>query len=454
MSAREPHVAVVVAFGPEVRSLIFSGLVERLARRMRVTVLTPNPHSAAFRSLPPGVAVVALPTGAEPRALGRLRGRALGLQRAWQERRGMRKWSHYAAPGAPRSILGRAGRRVAGSWTVRLATALERTAGAWAGTDAAVAECFTALGIDALLASSYSTGRMIPLLQTAHNLGIATVIATNSWKDVHTQAHVPVPLTRLLLWTREDVAELRQRNPLLRAGRVDAVGSLHLDAVRRAPVMPRDEFCAAAGLDPARPILCYTAASPAAVDGEIETVAALARDIASARIAHRPQLVIRTNPMEDGTRFASLAGLPGVVVQRPEWEWNAADDWCCTLPGDLRTWASTIAHSAANVSIPSTVTLEFAIQRKPVLNVCFDTLAGVAPERSASRFWEADFYASMRGMPGVLPVFSHAELVARVERVLGATAAPAGESPALDALAAGAVEAVERHLDEVLQAGR
>lgn len=411
-----PHVAVVVAFGPEVRSLIYSGLIARLAAEHEVTVLAANPASAAFDALPASVRVEPLP-GPEAPALSPWRYRVLRLHQAWLERQGRGKWSH-AAPrrGAPRAkdrLLG----RIATPRAIRLAAFLERAGGRAFGTRPAVAERLRELGIDLVLACSYTSPRVLPLLQTADNLGIPAVIATNSWKDVFVQAHVPVRPARLLLWTASDVAELGARNPFFPAGRAVAVGSLHLAAVGAADVLPRGEFCARFGLDPARPVVCYTAAAPNAVDGEPEVLREMIRSLATLPAAARPQVVVRANPMEDGSRFEPLlAGTPDVVLQRPEWEWDAERDWCCALPGDLRLWASTIAHSAANVSIPSTVTLEFLAAGKPVVNVRYDRVPGLPPERSARRFWEADFYRRIREMSGVHAASGPAELRSLLER--------------------------------------
>ena len=60
------------------------------------------------------------------------------------------------------------------------------------------------------------------------------------------------------------------------------------------------------------------------------------------------------------------------MIQKPMWEWDPANDWNCPLAEDSEMWVGTVLHAALNVSIPSTVTLEFAGPGKPVVNVCFD----------------------------------------------------------------------------------
>lgn len=415
------RIAIVIAHGPEVRGLIHSGLLARLAATNDVTILTSNPESIAFRQVPPEVTVQAIP-GRESAGNGRWRNRVLRLNRSWLEAQGRQKWSHRPSPAQPSRGLARwLVRRLATDRVLSVVVALEQMAGSAFGTDRDVASCLEALGIDLLLTCTYNSTRVRPLLQTARNLGISTIVTVNSWKDVYVQSHVSVPISRLLLWSESEVAEFTSRNPFFPPGRTLAVGSLHLAALARENPLPRKEFCARYSLDPDRPIVCYSAAAPDAVAGEVETVRELVERLISIDLSHRPQLLIRANPMEDGSRFSKIAAdSPDVVIQRPEWEWNPDRDWCCALATDLRLWASTIAHSIVNISIPSTVTLEFLAWNRPVLNICFDAEGRSSAERSAERFWDAEFYRPIRNRPGVHGASSADELLGFLETELRA----------------------------------
>jgi hypothetical protein len=259
-----------------------------------------------------------------------------------------------------------------------------------------------------------------PALQTARNLGIKTLILTNSWKDVYVCPHIPVPPTRLVVWNEVAREDLLSANPNLKAETVGVGAPLQLDHflnVRK--VMNREEFCCKAGIDPSRPYISYTAASPAAVEHEELVVEALAKAICDGRLPRHAQILLRVNPMEDGRRFAGFAAkYPFVVIQRPMWEWDAANDWNCPLVEDSEMWVGTVLHAALNVSIPSTVTLEFAGPEKPVVNVCFDLPQPLSAERSCRRFWDAPFYAEAKRSPLVEGAFSVDELVSRVATAL------------------------------------
>ena len=94
--------------------------------------------------------------------------------------------------------------------------------------------------------------------------------------------------------------------------------------------------------------------------------------------------------------FLLIKDDPNLVIQKPEWEWMPEQDWCCPLPSDVPTWVFIVSNSLMNVSISSTVTLEFARLDRPVINVCFDLPVALEPTLSNKRFWDADFYSDVR----------------------------------------------------------
>ena len=167
---------------------------------------------------------------------------------------------------------------------------------------------------------------------------------------------------RLIVSSKDAARNVVLMNPRLKPDTVLVSESLHLEPFSRpSRIMGRVELCEALGLNPARPYVCYTAASPAAVVKEDRIVSFLLAAVADGSIRGNPQIVLRLNPMEDGSRFDTLRSLyPSLVVQKPQWEWQRDIDWCCPLESDITTWVGTVAHAALNVSVPSTVSLEFA----------------------------------------------------------------------------------------------
>lgn len=408
----------MVVSGPEARSVFQSGLTEAIAAAGgRPLVLTRNPRS---QGVPSSLPAEALPFPYEVPWLSRYRQRVRALRQRWLASQGQRLWRHRPPTGrAPTAPLSPP------LSLVELASTMERSLSNRFGGHPDWEDSLARLGIGAIVCTSLGSPRSLPPLASARKMGIPIHIAPNSWKDQFINPHLHIWPDKLMLWNQTQADAIKHSNPRLPARRVEVTGSLHLEALHRVDAVPRSEFLKRSALDPARPYFCYTAASTSAVENEeaiIETVLG-----ALATIPERPQLVLRANPMGERERFLALQGrFPrDLVVQQPQWEWDPILDWCSPLPEDLENWRSTIYHSTANISIPSTVTLEFLAMNRPVINITFDAESG-PNSHSNQRYWDAPFYADLRSNPLVHPVGKETGLAAVLRSILANNTGPTG----------------------------
>jgi len=138
--------------------------------------------------------------------------------------------------------------------------------------------------------------------------------------------------------------------------------------------------------------------------------------IANGKVAPDVQIVVRTNPMDETGLLAETlrADLPDVLIAKPDWRWDKKRNWCFQRQGDLLLYNSLLHYSAASVGVPSTVTVECAIADLPTVNLGFD-LPGPLPQTGSPRkFWDADFYESVRRAGAVTLASNPAELCQRV----------------------------------------
>lgn len=422
MTGGKKHITLLIAFGPEVRAFLHSGLATHLAQHYDVSLITANPDSAVFTD-GPTLPTQPLPAAQEPPLLRRWRGWARAARIGWLRAQGRQRWRHYLAnmPQHQAQASNPLLTWLAGQgWFANGIGAAERQLARQTGTHPAWADLYHALGTDCLILASHNNPRTLPALQTARNLGLKTLIITNSWKDIYTSPHVAVPPDRFVVWTTRTADDLAAANPHLTRANIEVSSSLHMarffDAAQH---MDRATFCAQTGLDPDRPYLCYTAASPAAVINEEAIVRYILEASARGDFPEQPQVLLRINPMEDGTRFAELdAQYPDLIVQQPQWEWQKEREWNAALEVDVALWVATVAHAALNVSISSTVTMEFASLRRPVINICFDLPQDLPPAQTNRRFWDADFYAEVRASDYAIPATSGPELLGHIRRIL------------------------------------
>lgn len=382
-----PVIALLIAYGPETRALLQSGLAERLASRSRTLLVTSRPQSPALKVW--GGHVLQMPEAPE----------SLGMQRV----RGLSK----------RLRLGLRGPVVSGvACTERLVSSVLGGSSAWT-------VFLRRNGIDALIAASYSSARTLPALQSARNLSLPTIVLLNSFKDVYKQPYAAATPSALSVFGEREVELFRGKNPGYR-GELRAGGSLHLAAaLSRRGEISRNDLCRRLRLDPRRPIVTYCAAAPGSSVDEVNWVRKIAREAPTWR--GRPQLLIRGNPMDETRRFEGVRA----SIWHPSWEWRRERDWCCPAPHDTPLWAAALEQSAMCISAPSTVTTEFLAFGKPVVNLCGPS--------AWQRLWQDEFYAEARETGWATGTFDMAGLRDAAERALsGEVTAPRPDFASVD----------------------
>lgn len=420
---KKKTVAILIAFGPEVRSFIYSGLARNLISKHNVIIFSLLTDSQAFARLPQEIKVIKLPLAGESSFLVRFRHLLQFIHGLWLPKLGGTKWDHYLTNEKKyyaKRLIRRYQQVFTNKWSMQVLSAMENILGKTIGTHKNWQKLLVENQVDLVISAGYDD-RTLPALQTARNLGKKTMIIPNSWKDIYFLPHLHFVPTKLLLWSNANADAYLRYNPWIDRGTLGTVGSLHLSHFLTQPkIMPPAEFFARTGLNPQRPFICYSAAAPAAVRNEESIVSEILSAITEQRITARPQLLLRLNPMEDGSRFAPLtqAFPEDLTLQKPIWEWRPDLDWCCSLEEDVVLWVSTVRYAALNISIPSTVTLEFLAFHKPVINVCYEAGAPGEPGKSSRRFWDSDFYGEIRQEKNVLPAFSPEELLQTLESLM------------------------------------
>lgn len=410
-----PRFVFLARFGPEVRLYLQSGLADALVRRGHsVSFVTLRPHAdvwgdTSFKRLPwPSV-------DREPPWIRRLRHRARRIDH-WLRmgRPGVATYRHNLD--APDALVARPAQYRIPRFQRALWTRLERWLngvrfglGDWP-------DCLR--DFDHVVASAHSDYAFMAALRAAKLMQLDTTLLIAGWKDMTVNSHFGVVPGRILVWNErmEDTVRAAVGLPGVR---IAAVGSMHAAAlVRPSEPIGRSAFCRSVGLEPHRPFVLYTTAAQEAVDKEPELLGSLLRK--SAVLHPDLQWLVRLNPMVGraaGAFLDSISGIPGVVVQVPQWEWDREAEWCVGHTRDLEVYRASIVHALCNVSIPSTVTLECALFGCPVINIAFDA-PGVESRRSCLRRWEAEFYREVKESGFAVVAYNEGDLLARVGAIM------------------------------------
>jgi hypothetical protein len=175
--------------------------------------------------------------------------------------------------------------------------------------------------------------------------------------------------------------ELLRYYPHVRSATVHVVGTPQFDFHGRPEMLlSREEFCRRIGADPQRKLICYSGGDTDTSPEDQEHVRIVMELIRSGAIRGNPQVALRPCPVDSGSRYHEVRSrFPELLYCPPQWDHLEPGNWARCMPSaeDMCMLANFTAHADLNVNLASTMTLDFSIHDRPVVNVAFDV--GVSP---------------------------------------------------------------------------
>ncbi len=217
---------------------------------------------------------------------------------------------------------------------------------------------------------------ILPPLLAARSLGIPTATFIFSWDNLTSKGRIAAPFDNYLVWSDLMRQELLRYYPDVAPERVHIVGTPQFDPYAdRTLLWSRDEFFRQVGADPARRLICYSGGDTGTCPEDHVHVDILMGLVRSGRIKGKPQVLVRPSPVDDGSRYQAVRSkYPELIFAQPAWMHTVPGNWARCIPKaeDVSFLANLIQHTDVNVNLASTMTLDFAIHDRPVVNVAFD----------------------------------------------------------------------------------
>jgi hypothetical protein len=286
-------------------------------------------------------------------------------------------------------------RRPRGSWQKKLLTYTTRAAGRLLATPARMRamdrlhcraaaatpearhyrETFARLRPQVVFSSNQRPSVVLPAVLAARDLNIPTATFIFSWDNLSSKGRIAAPFDYYLVWSEHMRKELLGFYPDVRPERVRVVGTPQFEPYCDSRLLwSREEFCAHVGADPARPLICYSGGDAGTCPEDPEHVRALMELVRDGRIEGRPQVIVRPVPVDDGRRYQAVChDFPELIFRKPEWI-REPGDWTRVIPtpADVEFLANLTAHCDLNINLGSTMTLDFGLHDRPVVNIAFD----------------------------------------------------------------------------------
>ena len=234
------------------------------------------------------------------------------------------------------------------------------------------------------------------LVFLAKKLQIPTASFIFSWDNLASKGRMAATFDYFLVWSDLMKHELLRFYPYTSAKAISVVGTPQFEPY----VLPEfdlseREFYKTLALNSEEKIICYSCADASIGANDPLVIATLAEGIRSEAI-DSCQLLVRTSPAEDESRFAETkAKYPEIKWNHPKWELTREghpEPWSQRVPtvSDLSMLKAVLNYCDLNVNMLSTMSLDFMLFDKPVVNTAFGN--GVNGLYNDQRFLQYEHY--------------------------------------------------------------
>jgi hypothetical protein len=143
-------------------------------------------------------------------------------------------------------------------------------------------------------------------------------------------------------------------------------------------VQPREEFLRKIGLDPAKPVVCFSGDDITTSPYDPIYLADLAEALRMIPLDRRPQILFRRCPADSSPRYRwVLERYPEIAVSDPLWVSHGEGDWTQIVPtmDDVALLVNVVQHCDLVVNVGSTMAMDFAILDKPAIYLAYNPQA-------------------------------------------------------------------------------
>ena len=222
---------------------------------------------------------------------------------------------------------------------------------------------------------------LAPFLYAATNLKIPASTFIFSWDNLASKGRMLGTFDYFFVWSHLMKEELLTFYPNVLEQNIKVVGTPQFEPY----VMPkyattRSEFESKFKLDTNKKTICFSCADASLGANDPLVIETIAQAIRDKVLEADCQLLVRTSPAEEATRFETVKNrYPEIVWNNPKWvsvRKEHAEAWSQRIPSqeDISDLRAILEYSDINVNMCSTMSLDFMLFDKPVINTVFGNL--------------------------------------------------------------------------------
>ncbi|MDP3358900.1 MAG: hypothetical protein Q8S41_06070 [Lutibacter sp.] len=219
---------------------------------------------------------------------------------------------------------------------------------------------------------------LAPFLVAAKQLKIPASTFIFSWDNLASKGRMLGTFDHFLVWSELMKDELLHFYPKVKKENVKVVGTPQFEPY----VMPKyetkkEDFLKKFQLESDKKVVCYSCADVSIGKNDPVVITAIANAIRSNAMNSEAQLLVRTSPAEDDARFKAIReAFPEIKWNVPKWTLtreNHSESWSQRVPNeeDIKDLRAILEYVDLNVNMCSTMSLDFMLFNKPVINTVF-----------------------------------------------------------------------------------
>lgn len=264
---------------------------------------------------------------------------------------------------------------------------------------------------------------LAPFLVAAKQLKLKTSTFIFSWDNLASKGRMLGTFDHFLVWSELMKTELLYFYPSVKDANVKLVGTPQFEPY----VMPnyettKEDFYKKFQLETNKKVICYSCADVSIGKNDPLIIKTIANAIRNNAIDSEVQLLVRTSPAEDDARFKSIREeFPEILWNVPKWtltRQNHAESWSQRVPDeeDLKDLRALLEYADLNVNMCSTMSLDFMLFNKPVINTVFgNETNGLYNDQ---RFLNYDHYKKVVESGAVTIAKNERELITQINEAL------------------------------------
>jgi hypothetical protein len=215
-----------------------------------------------------------------------------------------------------------------------------------------------------------------PAMCAARGMSIPTATFIYSWDNLP-KGRMAVHADHYFVWSDFMKDELMTYYPEVSTERIHVVGTPQFEHYfNPSLVQSRAAFLRGLGLEPSRPVVCFSGDDVTTSPYDQEYLADLAEALRRIPLARRPQILFRRCPVDTSARYDwVLKKYTEIAVSSPLWETSGGRDWTQVVPTveDVALLVNVVRHCELVVNVASTMSMDFAILNKPGIYLAYDS---------------------------------------------------------------------------------